>query len=601
MVIDISDCPALPDTRRAASITSRPSACSLSTLRSGTRAPARRSRRAASIDDPGSRPRPSASPASVPPRRWHSHARRWRSSSRSQLRGVGDRVGREAFELQRREQAVPHGGIEMGEDRLACRRRVGRRAAAHAVGQADRLHSLALVDVENFRALQDSEPYCFARHVPQALEFRFRRAAQVEFVPDAMRHLEQAHAQAIGLRAAVELQEARFNQRSEHTVDGALGESGGVGDFRKTERSLRVGHDVEQRQSAGQCLDPLDGGIDAARILLVGSRHCLNAASADHSNSRCFRPGMTSAGAGVHLTPLLYSICWISVSSQAGQNPPGENAVMIVKEARAWLVCMPFAEDILWGSGRRTGATRLIVRLTCEDGTQGWGETISLIDTVPAVLRNCVLPLAIGYSVAEAERFHRNVLGAGYYHHKRAAVMAICAVEMAMWDALGKIAGQPLHALWGGQYRDRVEASAYVFVKDPEAMKRTIGGFLDKGFKTFKVKIGVDPASDLIHRRERKAADRRPPTPRRRQRRMDARNRAPAAREARGLRPRLYRTAARAGRPPGPCRTAPLPDGSCRAGRERLYAGRRREHRSRICARMSCCSIRTRQGDCGRP
>lgn len=170
---------------------------------------------------------------------------------------------------------------------------------------------------------------------------------------------------------------------------------------------------------------------------------------------------------------------------------------MIVKEARAWLVCMPFAEDILWGSGRRTGATRLIVRLTCEDGTQGWGETISLIDTVPAVLRNCVLPLAIGYSVAEAERFHRNVLGAGYYHHKRAAVMAICAVEMAMWDALGKIAGQPLHALWGGQYRDRVEASAYVFVKDPEAMKRTLGGFLDKGFKTFKVKIGVDPASDL--------------------------------------------------------------------------------------------------------
>ncbi len=133
----------------------------------------------------------------------------------------------------------------------------------------------------------------------------------------------------------------------------------------------------------------------------------------------------------------------------------------------------------------------------CEDGTQGWGETISLIDTVPAVLRNCVLPLAIGYSVAEAERFHRNVLGAGYYHHKRAAVMAICAVEMAMWDALGKIAGQPLHALWGGQYRDRVEASAYVFVKDPEAMKRTLGGFLDKGFKTFKVKIGVDPASDL--------------------------------------------------------------------------------------------------------
>ncbi len=43
---------------------------------------------------------------------------------------------------------------------------------------------------------------------------------------------------------------------------------------------------------------------------------------------------------------------------------------------------------------------------------------------------------------------HRHVLGAGYYHHKRAAVMAICALEMAMWDALGRRAGLPLHALW---------------------------------------------------------------------------------------------------------------------------------------------------------
>lgn len=170
---------------------------------------------------------------------------------------------------------------------------------------------------------------------------------------------------------------------------------------------------------------------------------------------------------------------------------------MIVTEAQAWLVRMPFAEDILWGSGRRTGATRLVVRLLTDTGIEGWGETISLIDTVPAVLRNVVLPLVKGYRVADAERLHRHVLGAGYYHHKRAAVMAIAAVEMALWDALGKQAGLPLHALWGGLYRPWVEASAYVFVKEPEAMRRTIDSFLDRGFRTFKVKIGVDEPSDV--------------------------------------------------------------------------------------------------------
>ena len=60
---------------------------------------------------------------------------------------------REALELQRREQAVAHGGIEMRQDRLAGRRGVGRRPAAHAVGEADGLHRLALVDVEDLARL----------------------------------------------------------------------------------------------------------------------------------------------------------------------------------------------------------------------------------------------------------------------------------------------------------------------------------------------------------------------------------------------------------------------------------------------------------------
>src|SRR3569833_2860095 len=115
---------------------------------------------------------------------------------------------------------------------------------------------------------------------------------------------------------------------------------------------------------------------------------------------------------------------------------------------------MPFTEDILWGSGRRIGTTRLICKIETDQGIIGWGETISLIAAVPAVVADIVAPLAVGYEVSDVERFHRHVLGAGYYHHKRAAVMAIAALEMAMWDALGKQAGLPLHALWGGRWRN---------------------------------------------------------------------------------------------------------------------------------------------------
>ncbi|MEJ1160561.1 mandelate racemase/muconate lactonizing enzyme family protein [Prosthecomicrobium sp. N25] len=162
-----------------------------------------------------------------------------------------------------------------------------------------------------------------------------------------------------------------------------------------------------------------------------------------------------------------------------------------------WLVRMPFAETIHWGSGARSGTTRLVVRLETRDGGVGWGETISLLDAVPAVFARAVAPLAAGMNVADAERLHRKVLGAGYYHHKRAAVMAIAALEMAMWDALGRRAGLPLHALWGGLWRDRVEASGYIFVSRPSDVRDAAKRFLDAGFSTFKIKIGVSMESDV--------------------------------------------------------------------------------------------------------
>ncbi|MES2054731.1 MAG: mandelate racemase/muconate lactonizing enzyme family protein [Pseudomonadota bacterium] len=162
-----------------------------------------------------------------------------------------------------------------------------------------------------------------------------------------------------------------------------------------------------------------------------------------------------------------------------------------------WLVRMPFNEDILWASGRRTGATRLIVRIETDAGIVGWGETICLIETVRAVFEKIVAKIAIGYEVSNVERFGRNILGAGYYHHKRAAVMATAAMEMAMWDALGRQAKLPLHALWGGMWRDKVQASAYLFLPTPDACADKAQSFLDRGYSTFKVKIGFDERSDV--------------------------------------------------------------------------------------------------------
>jgi glucarate dehydratase len=102
---------------------------------------------------------------------------------------------------------------------------------------------------------------------------------------------------------------------------------------------------------------------------------------------------------------------------------------------RHWLVAMPFREALQWGSGARPAATRLLVEITLANGVKGYGETICLLEFIEPVLVKTIFPIALMHTVMDIERMTRHVLGAGYYHHKRAAVMAMAALEMAMWDA----------------------------------------------------------------------------------------------------------------------------------------------------------------------
>jgi len=72
------------------------------------------------------------------------------------------------------------------------------------------------------------------------------------------------------------------------------------------------------------------------------------------------------------------------------------------------------------------------------------------------------------------------------------------AVEMACWDIVGKICGQPVCTLMGGQVRDRAESIYYLGMDTPPIMHEVAAQAARDGYRTVYFKVGADdPDSDV--------------------------------------------------------------------------------------------------------
>lgn len=66
-----------------------------------------------------------------------------------------------------------------------------------------------------------------------------------------------------------------------------------------------------------------------------------------------------------------------------------------------------------------------------------------------------------------------------------------CAVDMALYDLMGKAAGQPVYRLLGGARRNSVELSAVIYIRDPALVAEEVRERRAQGFRHFKLKVGL--------------------------------------------------------------------------------------------------------------
>ncbi|MGH9161522.1 MAG: mandelate racemase/muconate lactonizing enzyme family protein [Vicinamibacteraceae bacterium] len=110
--------------------------------------------------------------------------------------------------------------------------------------------------------------------------------------------------------------------------------------------------------------------------------------------------------------------------------------------------------------------------------------------------------LIVGENPLEVERlWYKMYRGSIYYGRRGAAMQAISAIDIALWDLIGKFYQQPIHLLLGAKWRDRVRAYAStLFRPTPQAMREAASRYVDQGFSAVKFGWGVfgdDPSRDV--------------------------------------------------------------------------------------------------------
>ncbi len=135
------------------------------------------------------------------------------------------------------------------------------------------------------------------------------------------------------------------------------------------------------------------------------------------------------------------------------------------------------------------------VRVTMEDGAQGWGQVSTYHSDITChVLHRQVAPWVLGQDSTDLDDLLDLVTEREHKFPGSYLRRAIGGLDTAIWDMRGKRTGQPVTSLLGGS-PGRVRAYASSMKRDiapadeAERLKRLEG---EKGFDAFKMRVGAE-------------------------------------------------------------------------------------------------------------
>ncbi len=172
----------------------------------------------------------------------------------------------------------------------------------------------------------------------------------------------------------------------------------------------------------------------------------------------------------------------------------GDSGVKI-KSIEPLAVSLPMKKPVTMAAETVTRADNVLVRVEADGGFFGWGEAASAPtmtgETTASMLAAVahIAPALIGRDAGD----HAGVsvaMDAAMYGNSGAKA----AIDIALYDLVGRATGQPIYAAFGAKRRTRMALLAVIGSTDVAADLREAEARWLAGFRAFKIKVGLDAA-----------------------------------------------------------------------------------------------------------
>lgn len=170
----------------------------------------------------------------------------------------------------------------------------------------------------------------------------------------------------------------------------------------------------------------------------------------------------------------------------------------IIQKVEIWQVDIPLTDPFVVATGELGSAQNLFVRITLRDGHFGYGEIAPFPDVTGEDLAT---------SFATAKKLGQASLGQSATHYRKLARVfqeiaptqpaARCGLETALVDAVGRLGGLPLWALWGGADVRVRETDITIPITGLDRTLTLVREWYGRGFRVFKMKVGKDVDQDI--------------------------------------------------------------------------------------------------------